>query len=163
MKRPVLNLPFSNTQRILLALGVAVLALQVVLVATWYPTLPDTIPVHFNARGEADGYGAKGTLLAIPAISALLALGLLWLSRKPHVYNYPLEITTENAARVYAKSTTLMLSINLWVQGLFAVALFEMNPRAPWESWPLHHAVLGLVGLMGLQVILWLATVSKEA
>ena len=43
-----------------------------------YPSLPETIPIHWNAAGEIDGWGSKTTLFALNllpvGILALLAL-----------------------------------------------------------------------------------------
>ena len=64
------------------ALLLIVAALAASLVA--YPRLPDTIPTHWNIRGEADGHGPKAPfLLLMPLVMAgivLLFRFLGWLS-----------------------------------------------------------------------------------
>jgi uncharacterized membrane protein len=37
-----------------------------------YPTLSDKIPIHWNASGEVDGWGAPQTIFLFPAIVALI-------------------------------------------------------------------------------------------
>ena len=32
-----------------------------------YADLPSEIPTHFDAAGQADGFGGKGTLLVLPS------------------------------------------------------------------------------------------------
>jgi len=53
--------------------------------AVIYPSLPDTIPIHWNAKGEADGWGSKPWSFLTPAIMVGM-LGLFrilpWLSPK---------------------------------------------------------------------------------
>ena len=39
-----------------------------------YPSLPDTIPTHFNIKGEADAYGGKDSIFLGPGIMAVLGL-----------------------------------------------------------------------------------------
>jgi uncharacterized membrane protein len=39
-----------------------------------YPNLPDTIPTHFNIRGEADAYGGKDSIFLGPGIMAAVGL-----------------------------------------------------------------------------------------
>lgn len=39
-----------------------------------YPTLPDTIPTHFNIRGEADGWGGRDSIFLGPGIIAFAGL-----------------------------------------------------------------------------------------
>jgi uncharacterized membrane protein len=53
------------------------------LLANWilaivaYPSLPDTIPSHFNARGEVDGYSSSATLFLLPAVATFSLVILL--------------------------------------------------------------------------------------
>ncbi len=39
-----------------------------------YPSLPATIPTHFNIKGEADGFGGKGSIFLLPGIMAVTGL-----------------------------------------------------------------------------------------
>ena len=62
------------------ALIVAVLAVT----AVAYPHLPDTVPVHWDSKGNVNGWGGKWTLLTIdPGLMTgilLLFASLSWLS-----------------------------------------------------------------------------------
>ena len=60
--------------------------------AAWvWPTVPDSIPVHWNLYGEIDRYGSKFEgLLLLPLITAALYALLLFLHRiDPGRANYP--------------------------------------------------------------------------
>lgn len=37
-----------------------------------YKALPDTIPTHFNAAGEIDGYNGRGSVFVMPVVSLLM-------------------------------------------------------------------------------------------
>ncbi|MFZ9661947.1 MAG: SdpI family protein [Chitinophagaceae bacterium] len=39
-----------------------------------YNNLPDTIPIHFNISGEADGWGSKENIFMMPAIMGIVSL-----------------------------------------------------------------------------------------
>ena len=41
-----------------------------------YPNLPETIPTHFNAMGEADAQGSKSNILLLPIIASTIVLGM---------------------------------------------------------------------------------------
>ena len=43
----------------LLALAIVTLVLGLAHIAYYYPKLPDEVAIHFNGRGEADGFGSK--------------------------------------------------------------------------------------------------------
>ena len=59
-------------------------AAAVYLVAQAWIALPDSIPAHFNARGEPDRWDGKMSLLFGPAISFSSILLLAILSRFPN-------------------------------------------------------------------------------
>lgn len=71
------------------------------------------IAVHFDAMGRPDGYGGKISVLLMPALATLMAMGMFVINRFPHVFNYPVKITPENASYQYALATRLMRWINL--------------------------------------------------
>lgn len=97
--------PFDNTLELLAWAG---FILMWILVLTQYSSLPDKIPTHFNASGRADGYGSKPSFFIAPAIGTLMFLLLTILNRYPYLFNYPVNITEENAHRQYSNATRLM-------------------------------------------------------
>ena len=54
------------------------LALMFSLCMYYYPILPDTIPTHFNAKMEADGWGPKIMIWMLPVIGLLTFLIVDW-------------------------------------------------------------------------------------
>src|SRR5262249_43548826 len=66
-------------------IATVVIVLTVGLTASVYPSLPERIPIHWNAAGEIDGWGPKVWAWLTPAIMIGM-LGLLrllpWLSPK---------------------------------------------------------------------------------
>lgn len=78
----------------------------------WYPTLPDRYPIHFNARGQPDGWseGPFGWFLlpAIGTATLLLLLGMGKLARRaPQLWNIPekkrfLALSAEKRAPIVA-------------------------------------------------------------
>lgn len=64
-----------------IALVIGILLVPFVYVAVIYPTLPATIPTHFNIRGEADKFGEKDSLWLITAIMGFAALSTYLLVR----------------------------------------------------------------------------------
>jgi uncharacterized membrane protein len=62
----------KNTPNLLLAL--IILAIPFGYAAYVYPSLPSTIPTHFNIRGEADGFGGKDSIFLGPGIMSAVGL-----------------------------------------------------------------------------------------
>jgi len=62
----------KTTPNLLLAL--IILAIPFGYAAYVYPSLPGTIPTHFNIRGEADGFGGKDSIFLGPGIMSVVGL-----------------------------------------------------------------------------------------
>ncbi len=102
-----------------------VLIVSVILLMVNYQQLPTTIPIHFNARGEVDGVGEKYTLYILVLIQIILFVGLNFLSKKPHLYNYPVPITDENKVRQYQLASRFIRVLNLFISLTFLVIIYE--------------------------------------
>ncbi|TNE66195.1 MAG: DUF1648 domain-containing protein [Bacteroidetes bacterium] len=101
--------------------GVAGLGMLLLLLlpATYYSELPDMIPTHFNARGEADDYGSKASIWILPLIGAALYGFLTSLNRYPHVFNYSVKITPDNAETQYRLAIRMLRGLKLFMLFLF--------------------------------------------
>lgn len=84
-----------------------------------YEDLPDQIATHFNARGEADGWGSKASLYALPLVQMGLCVMMLYLANKPQYFNLPMKITTNNARAHFRLGRRLISWVNLGLQGCF--------------------------------------------
>ena len=112
-ERPKIKLIPTTADNLVDLLGWIMLLSIWALTTTHYSTLPDTIPTHFNAAGEADGFGSKASIIGLPVIATLLFIGLTVLNRYPHIFNYPLAITEDNALRLYTLATRMLRYLKL--------------------------------------------------
>ena len=74
---------------------------------------PDIIPVHFGISGKPDSYGSKWALIILPVVGLGSYLLLTMLNRYPHIFNYPVTITEQNAEKQYAVATRMLRCIKL--------------------------------------------------
>jgi len=81
-------------------------------IAMQYGALPELIPSHYGVGGEPDAFGKKSTLLLLLAITIGSYVGMFILNKFPHVFNYPTEVTSENARSLYKKATRMIRSLN---------------------------------------------------
>lgn len=103
-------------------------------------TLPGIIPTHFNASGEPDAQGSKYVLWILPAIGTLIYLGITQLNKYPHIFNYAVTITEQNAAEQYSIATRLLRFLKLAILLIFAcIVLYSYlsatgitNGPGPW-------------------------------
>ncbi|PLW91979.1 MAG: hypothetical protein C0592_13135 [Marinilabiliales bacterium] len=118
--RPRIKIKTDVYDVIFEVLGLLALIFMIIFPLVNYAELPDQIPMHYNAAGEVDSYGAKAIVWAIPGIALILYAFLFWVSKKPHIFNYTVEITEENAARHYRTAVRIMnilKSIMAWTFG----------------------------------------------
>ena len=97
--------------------GLLVLGM-IVFTFTSYSSLPEAIPTHFNASGEADGFGSKNTVWLLPALALIIYVILFILNKYPHLHNYMVNITEDNALKNYRFSTRLLRFVNLFTVAL---------------------------------------------
>ncbi|WP_062072733.1 DUF1648 domain-containing protein [Demequina sediminicola] len=118
--RPRLRVKVSPATRVARALTYVITAAGCAAGLIAYPTLSETIPIHWNARGVEDGWGSPVSLLVIIALWLAIVAGIEVLSRKPHILNYPMDVTDANAPGLYRAAVDMLVWLNLELAILFA-------------------------------------------
>lgn len=123
--RPKLDLPRTRLDYALELLAAVGVFLGLYDLAINYEKLPASIPTHFNFKGEVDAWGGKETILILGAGIVVLYAVLTIVSRIPHTYNFPWEITEENAPRQYRLARTFITLLKTETVWLFAGIIGE--------------------------------------
>lgn len=71
-----------------------------IILAIGWKNIPETVPIHFNAMGIADGFASKNTLIILPIINILIYLVLTFSSKVPQIINFPIKITEQNCMKI---------------------------------------------------------------
>ncbi|KZN98602.1 DUF1648 domain-containing protein [Pseudobacillus badius] len=87
----------------------AFIIINIIYLLVQWKELPGQVPIHFNAKGEADGWGGKGMVWFLPFIAFLLWGVMTALERMPHLYNIP-NLTEENKEQLFM-NTRAMLNV----------------------------------------------------
>ncbi|MBK9290500.1 MAG: DUF1648 domain-containing protein [Bacteroidetes bacterium] len=117
--RPRIRIQLTKSDIILeISALVLLLALVIYSLVSW-TMLPETIPVHFDISGRPDGWGGRATIFFSPAILAVVYIMLTVLNRSPHIFNYPVKITAENAEFHYRLATRMLRMLKLSMVILF--------------------------------------------
>ncbi|MDX5426685.1 MAG: DUF1648 domain-containing protein [Bacteroidota bacterium] len=149
--RPKIELSFTRWDLLLEALG------WMTLIATWivpmfyYSSLPERIPIHFNAAGIPDGFSQRGSLWIIAGINTFLYVGMSLLTKVPHIYNYSVDITPENAEFQYRNAVFMVRYLKTLVSAIFLYAMVSviMVALGKWEgtgSWFLPVFIVLMMG-----------------
>lgn len=150
--RPKIKVPFEFIDIIIECLSIALLTLTWLYVLIEYPNLPDTIASHFNANGEPDSYGNKNFIWLMPSIAIIMYIGLFTLNKFPHLHNYMVNITEENALKNYRLSTKIVRIVNMLTIALFSYITYQIIESAKGEDFSLGSWFFVIV--LGTSVLL---------
>lgn len=118
-----MTLPRTKLQRALEILTVIALAAQFLAPIVRWSGLPDPMPIHYNAAGEADGWGSRWTVFLIPVISLIgcAIIGLVIYRTKPEDWGLPYSVPPQRKVQVYSPIKTSLIGLNLEMSLMFGV------------------------------------------
>jgi uncharacterized membrane protein len=122
--RPKLQIELSDSDKLLELAGWLILIFIWAITLYNYPSLPEIIPTHFNGSGKIDDYGSKTTIFLLPLIGSIIFVGLTFLNKYPHTYNFPTKITPENALRQYTIATKMIRYLKFIILVIFSAIAY---------------------------------------
>ena len=122
--RPRIKIELTTADKLLETVCLTVLVLLWVGTVTFFSKLPDQIPIHYNAVGQADDFSDKAHIFVLPIIATVIYFGMTLLNKHPHIYNYPATVTKENARLLYTSATKLIRVLKLVVVVIFSGIVF---------------------------------------
>jgi uncharacterized membrane protein len=119
--------PATSLEKQFKLVNTVLIIAMVVYAITNFASLPAEIPMHFNAKGEADDWGNKAVVFVMPGICIFLyfmmnIIGTL----KPSTYNFPVALTKENAKRQVELARKMMQGLNISIFAMFFYILWRM-------------------------------------
>lgn len=113
MKNPKIKLKPTPLDKILSGASLIGLVAMVVYVLFTFPDLPVRVPSHFGADGKPDQWSGPYSIVVLPAMSVFVYGMITFISRVPHVHNYPVKITADNARFMYSNTTRMLHVLNI--------------------------------------------------
>ncbi|WP_298761778.1 DUF1648 domain-containing protein [uncultured Psychroserpens sp.] len=164
--RPRIKVPYEPLDIVVDLTSVTLLLLMIVYTIMSYSELPDIIPSHLNVKGEVDGHSEKSFLWVLPGLSLIMFLGLSYLNKFPHIHNYMVNITEENALKNYRFSTRILRFTNLFVVLVFAcIAYFTIQTAKGHAtsigSW-FVPTIIGLSIILPILVLIYSRKINKS-
>lgn len=124
--------------------GVLLLA-PLVAVAIFWKELPERIPIHWNLRGEINGWGSKYSLFVMPIVSLVTIVLLHWL---PWI-DPKLRRANGGQGRMQSALRILRLALAAFFAAIFATQLAATLGHAVPASRLIPTAMLLLLAIMG--------------
>jgi uncharacterized membrane protein len=153
-ERPRIKLKMSSIDWTAEIIAFAFLVILISLPLVYLNELPETIPVHFNGAGVPDGYGSRSSLWLLPLIGMSIYLMMTILSAFPHIYNYPVKITPENAIVQYRLASRLMRILKTLILVIFSFISYKTIKTATGNAEGLGKAFLPVFLLITFGIII---------
>jgi uncharacterized membrane protein len=131
-KRPKITVPQNSTDLWIDRFSFLLFFIIWLSVFVYYPDLPNEIPTHFNGRGQADAFGSKQSIWILMGVFSSIFIGIYILNKYPHLHNYTVKITEENALKNYRFSTRVLRVVNFL--NLLLLAYILKTIMTPYEK-----------------------------
>lgn len=162
-ERPKLKLELTKIDKIVEIMGWLLICANWALVINTYKSLPNIIPTHYNGAGLADGFGDKSMIFTLPLVATVLFVGLTILNRFPHIFNYPTDISTNNALKQYTNATRLIRYLKVIFVVIFGLISYQTIKHAKGQTEALGVWFLPLtLGLIFIPIIYFLIKLSRS-
>jgi uncharacterized membrane protein len=112
---PKIEVRPNSLDKNLFKVGYIIIGIHFLITALSYSNLLDIIPIHFNLKGEADGFSNKLNIWFLPLLNVGMFYGikLLVTKMKPYQMNYPVKVTETNAPVLYGMAIRMLVLLNL--------------------------------------------------
>ena len=145
------------------AMAAAGLVAQLGIVLPRLPHLPGRIPVHFDFAGRPDRWGSRAEFNLLPVVSLLVFVLLTVVARLPHLANYPVAITPDNAARQYRLAMIMLTLIKAEIMWLLAFLGWKITRVAAGQASGLGRGFLFVfLGTMLGTPLVWVALTFRS-
>jgi uncharacterized membrane protein len=123
--------------------------------------LPASIPTHFDAAGNPNGWGPPSTLLVLPLVAVGLSLLISVVALFPKMFSYPVRVTEQNRARLEALTLKMVAWIKFELVCLLTLIQWFILQFARVGHGTLSPAIVGvfLAAILGTVIVYMLAIV----
>jgi uncharacterized membrane protein len=144
-KKPKIKIILTKSDKVIEIIAFLILISLWIYVIYYYNSLPEIINTHFNAAGEPDGSGDKVYVFGLPIVSTFLYVLLTFAASKPHIHNYNVEITAENAEEEYTKSSKVMRILKVIMLCIFGYACWQTIGNYKISPWFIPIVILSTI------------------
>lgn len=154
----------TATAKALEFVSIAGLLFMIYLTASNWHSLPDRASGHFGLPGLPDFWDGKGILWVMPGAGVFVYALMSIVGRFPGAWNFPVEITEQNARREYAITRSMLYWLKAEIVWIFAytewatIQVASKQKTGPGAEFILLM-LLTLFGTIGISF--WLARKAK--
>jgi uncharacterized membrane protein len=108
-----LKATLDKNDKIWEVISIVLLIINAMLIAFTLPSLPDTVPIHFNFAGKADGWGSKNVLWLIFVVVLPIYAMFTYLSFNPGFYRS--RMTERNIEEQYRITSKMARTVKAFI------------------------------------------------
>lgn len=123
---PVIKIKLELTDKILYSVSALLFCYIIYFSFYAYSVAPDKVPYKFDSQGNAINTGASEIFILFPVIATFVNSLIIYFSKLPHLGNYIIKITEENAYVQYQLAARFLIWISIWTSGTFILILNEI-------------------------------------
>lgn len=141
---------------------VAIAALILLVTFTWNSLhgsnpLPTSVPTHFSAGGQPDGWGPSSSLWFLPFVGAGLYVLITVVSFFPGSFSFPVRVTASNQARIQNLALHMIAWLKAELVCLFLILQWWIvqsvrSGRSGLPPWLVPLALVGIFGTIALHI-----------
>lgn len=146
--QPQIEIKLTKYDNVIEMLGYLTLIAFWIMTIVAFDSLPESIPIHYNGKGEVDNYSPKTSIFLLPIIGTFLFAILTLLNKHPESFNYNAKITEDNAEKQYKNTTRMIRFLKFMVLMVFLIIDFQTIQIAKGNSDTLGIWFLPLVLVM---------------
>ncbi|MGC4021962.1 MAG: DUF1648 domain-containing protein [Cyclobacteriaceae bacterium] len=152
--RPKLKIPLTTTDWVFEIVALLGIILTIGYFFLFYSNLPDIIPSHYNLSGQPNAVGKKSLLIVLVSIAIVIYLIMTIAARFPYIFNFPFEITVDNAETQYKNAVRFMRVLKTLVTLVFFYIIFTsiqngLGKMQGIESWFIPVVLLSMLVVVG--------------
>lgn len=155
--RPKIKIQYTSLDWMAESIAAIGMILMLALLFYYYNNLPEQVPIHYNFNGEPDSFKERESIWGLAAVGFGLYLGLTILQRFPHIFNYPVQITMENAHRQYRMAVRLLRTLKVFILWGFAYIVYAtIRTALNWQDGLGRYFVVELLVLIFAVVAIYI-------
>lgn len=153
------TLEFSTLDYMVITLTLLLLLSSWVYIIANYANLPETIAVHFDGKGQPNGYNSKSSIWIAPILFTALAIGFMLGAKNPKLLDISNKIT--NKKEEIASSKILLLS-SLLLSVILVIIVFSMIHTSLHKNATTNWIVPSLVISIGMFFVAYIYIYLKS-
>lgn len=129
-----MKITLDKNDKIWETISLLLLLTQALIIGLTLPSLPNTVAIHFNGAGQADGWGNKNTLWLSLGLSILVYAFLTFVSYRPGLYKS--RMTKNNLDEQYRLTSKMARTVKSFILLAFiALTTFMlMTAQGKWTG-----------------------------